>query len=341
MLKIAHHTLSSPVLQAPMAGVTDRIYRDLVRAHGCGLATSEMVTSDLSLIDSPKTKGRLPQLDEASPRSIQIVGTDPLKMADAAQFYIELGAELIDINFGCPVKKVAGSKKLAGSALLNNEPRLEKIVRSVVRASSVPVTIKYRTGWDLSSRNAIKIGQIAEHEGASALFLHGRTREDKYRPFAEYETIRRVKKEVSIPLVANGDISDEETAAFVLDYTGADGIMIGRGSFGRPWIFAQLNKSLFGIQYAKEITDEYKINIALSHVEAVQKLYTTKSTGHQDVTTNNRTHFVNKVINWYFLNTSVQADIRRCILSCKSPDEQLLKFKDAMNTLYTRKLEST
>jgi len=330
MLKIAHHTLSSPILQAPMAGVTDRIYRDLVRAHGCGLATSEMVTSDLSLLNSAKTQRRIPQLDEASPRSIQLVGTDPATMADAAQFYVEQGgAELIDINFGCPVKKVAGSKKLAGSALLKDERKLELIIKAVVKASAVPVTIKYRTGWNMTSRNAIRIGQIAEQAGVDALVLHGRTRDDKYRPYAEYETIRRVKKNISIPLIANGDICDEETAAFVLDYTGADGIMIGRGSFGRPWIFAELNKQLFGIQHASEITDEYKRIIAVNHVEAVQKLHTVP-TDHLSVTTGNRSHFVCKVINWYLLTMSIQASVRHSILSCKTPNDQLLLFKDAL-----------
>lgn len=329
MLKIAHHTLSSPILQAPMAGVTDKIYRELVRRHGAGLATSEMVTSDLSLLNSRKTQMRLPQMDEASPRSIQLVGTDPSTMASAAQFYVEQGAEIIDINFGCPVKKVAGSKKLAGSALLKDEKKLELIIEAVVRASVVPVTIKYRTGWDMSSRNAVRVGQIAENAGVQALVLHGRTREDKYRPFAEYETIRRVKKQISIPLIANGDICDKATAEFILDYTQADGIMIGRGSFGRPWIFAELNKELFGIQHTSEITDDYKRSIALKHVEAVQNLHT-NSTGHLNVTTNNRSQFVCKVINWYLLTMSVQANVRHSILSCKTPSEQLLLFKDAL-----------
>ncbi|MGB1310467.1 MAG: tRNA dihydrouridine synthase DusB [Leucothrix sp.] len=329
MLKIAHHTLISPILQAPMAGATDRVYRDLVRKHGAGLATSEMITSDLNLINTRKSQLRMPQLDEASPRSIQLVGTEPNIMADAAKFYIGQGAELIDINFGCPVKKVAGSKKLAGSALLKDERKLELIIKAVVEASTVPVTIKYRTGWNMTSRNAIRIGQIAEQAGIKAIVLHGRTREDKYRPFAEYETIRRVKKCISIPLIANGDICDEKTAAFVLDYTQADGIMIGRGSFGQPWIFAELNKQLFGIQHASEITDDYKRNIAVSHVEAVQKLYS-KPTHYLDVTTYNRPSFVNKVINWYLITMSIQANVKHSILSCKTPSEQLLLFKDAL-----------
>ena len=330
MLKIAHHRLSSPVLQAPMAGVTDRIYRELVRKHGAGLATSEMVTSDLSLINSRKTQMRLPQMDESSPRSIQLVGTEPAMMAEAASFYVEQGAELVDINFGCPVKKVAGSKKLAGSALLKDEQKLELIIKAVVEASDVPVTIKYRTGWDVTTRNAIRIGQIAEQAGIKALVLHGRTREDKYRPFAEYETIRRVKSSVSIPVIANGDICDATTAAYILDYTQADGIMIGRGSFGQPWIFTELNKKLYGIDYDFEITEDYKRSIAINHVKAVQNLHN-KSTDHQIVTTNNRSQFVCKVINWYLLTMSIQTDVRHKILSCKTPSEQLLLFKDALH----------
>jgi len=329
MLQIAHHTLISPILQAPMAGVTDRIYRELVRAHGAGLATSEMVTSDLSLLHTRKTQMRLPQMSEASPRSIQLVGTDPDTMAEAARFYVEQGAEIIDINFGCPVKKVAGSRKLAGSALLKDEHKLELIIKAVVEASAVPVTIKYRTGWDMTSRNAVRIGQIAEQSGVYALVLHGRTREDKYRPYAEYETIRRVKKQIGIPIIANGDICDAETAEFILDYTQADGIMIGRGSFGRPWIFAELNKQLYKIQHTSEITDDYKRNIAITHVEAVQDLHSTIA-DHQVVTTSNRPQFVNKVINWYLLTMSVQANVRQNILSCKTPSEKLLLFKDAI-----------
>ena len=331
MLKIAHHTLSSPILQAPMAGVTDRTYRELVRQHGAGLATSEMVTSDLSLLNSVKTQRRLPQMDEASPRSIQLVGTDPETMATAAEFYVAQGAELIDINFGCPVKKVAGSKKLAGSALLKDEKKLELIIKAVVKASTVPVTMKYRTGWDTTSRNAIRIAQLSEDAGISSLVLHGRTREDKYRPYAEYETIRCVKNCVKIPVIANGDIFDTKTAEFILDYTRADGIMIGRGSFGQPWIFSEMNEQLFGIDNSREITEEYKKAIAINHVETVYKLHnSTTGTHYPVVSTNNRSNFANKIINWYLLTLSVQASVRQKILSCKTPGEKLLLFKDAL-----------
>lgn len=337
MLKIAHFKLTSPLLQAPMAGVTDRLYRDLVRQHGAGLATSEMITSDLNLLNTRKTQLRLPQMDEDGPRSIQIVGTDPEVMAEAARFYASQGAQMVDINFGCPVKKVAGSKKLAGSALLKDEQQVEQIIRSVVNAIDIPVTIKYRTGWDMKSRNAIRIGQIAEDCGVSALALHGRTREDKYRPFAEYETIRQVKKHVNIPVIANGDISSSDKAAYVFDYTGADGIMIGRGSFGRPWIFAEINQKLFGINYSSELTDEYKCQTAVEHVERSYDIncYNPESkllinTTNQPVRTADHSRIANKIINWYLLSMSTQTDARSKILSSRTPGEQLSLFKEAI-----------
>jgi len=328
-LKIAHFELASPLLQAPMAGVTDRAYRDLVREHGAGLATSEMITSDLSLLNTKKTQLRLPQMDECSPRSIQIVGTEPSVMAQAAEFYAEQGAEIIDINFGCPVKKVAGSKKLAGSALLKDEDKVQEIIQAVVAAVNVPVTIKYRTGWDMKTRNATRIAQIAENAGVAAIALHGRTREDKYKPYAEYETIRQTKKYVSIPVIANGDICDKNQAAYILDYTQADGLMVGRASFGRPWIFAELNSKLFKFQPTCEITDTYKREIALKHLRAVYKLHNLDANRLDDCTTNH-SRFANKVINWYLLSMSIQTDLRPKILASRTAREQLSLFEEAL-----------
>ncbi|PWQ94943.1 tRNA dihydrouridine synthase DusB [Leucothrix pacifica] len=332
MLKIAQYTLSSPLLQAPMAGVTDRVYRDIVREHGAGMATSEMVTSQLSLLKTQKTQLRLPQLDECSPRSIQIVGTDPDTMAEAARHYVNIGAEIIDINFGCPVKKVAGSKQLAGSALLKDEQKVEQIISRVVEATgNIPVTVKYRTGWCQSTRNAVRIAKIAEQAGVAALALHGRTREDKYKPYAEYESIRQVKKHAnSIPIIANGDIAgDEEQARFILDYTQADGLMIGRASFGRPWIFSELNHSLFGIP-TKEITWQYKRDIALKHLESVHDFYR-DSTSHHAKATTSHTGFANKVINWYLLSMSIQTNLRPRLLKSRTPGEQISLFKEVLD----------
>ncbi|PID46815.1 MAG: tRNA dihydrouridine synthase DusB [Proteobacteria bacterium] len=336
MLNIAQYTLTSPLLQAPMAGITDRIYRDLVREHGAGLATSEMITSDLSLIGTKKTQARMPQIDEDSPRSVQIVGTDPAVMAEAAQFYISKGAELIDINFGCPVKKVAGSKHLAGSALLKDEKRVEQIMVRVVEATgSVPVTIKYRCGWNAKTRNATRIAQIAENSGISALALHGRTREDRYKPYAEYETIRQVKQKTNIPVIANGDICDKEQAEFVLDYTQADGLMIGRASFGRPWLFSQLNQSLFGIKPTSDITLQHKREVALRHVTRIHQVYDVKPSDNRSSPTVGRARIVNKVINWYLLNMSVQTDYRPRLLNCRTPGQQLSVFKEALEATTT------
>lgn len=331
MLNIAQYKLSSPLLQAPMAGVTDRVYRDIVREHGAGMATSEMITSQLSLLKTQKTQLRLPQLDECSPRSIQIVGTDPDTMAEAAQYYVASGAEIIDINFGCPVKKVSGSKHLAGSALLKDENKVEKIITKVVQATgNIPVTIKYRTGWSSSTKNAVRIAQIAEQAGVVALALHGRTREDKYKPHAEYESIRQVKKHTQIPIIANGDIIDEEQAEFILDYTQADGLMIGRASFGRPWLFSELNHSLFGIKPTNEITRQHKLEVALKHLEKVHEMYS-KSAIHQDSTAVSLSRFANKVINWYLLSMSIQTNLRPRLLNCRTPGEQLSLFEEVLN----------
>ena len=331
MLNIAQYKLSSPLLQAPMAGVTDRVYRDIVREHGAGMATSEMITSQLSLLKTQKTQLRLPQLDECSPRSIQIVGTDPDTMAEAAQYYVASGAEIIDINFGCPVKKVSGSKHLAGSALLKDEKKVEQIITKVVQSTGdIPVTIKYRTGWSSSTKNAVRIAQIAEQAGVVALALHGRTREDKYKPYAEYESIRQVKKHTKIPIIANGDIVDEEQAKFILDYTQADGLMIGRASFGKPWLFSELNHNLFGIKPTNEITRQHKLEVALKHLEKVHEMYS-KSATHQRTGAVNRARFANKVINWYLLSMSIQTNLRPRLLNCRTPGEQLSLFEEVLN----------
>ena len=331
MLNIAQYKLSSPLLQAPMAGVTDRVYRDIVRDHGAGMATSEMITSQLSLLNTQKTQLRLPQLDERSPRSIQIVGTDPDIMAEAARYYVAKGAELIDINFGCPVKKVSGSKHLAGSALLKDENKVEQIIKSVVKATGdIPVTIKYRSGWNLKTRNAVRIAQIAEQAGVAALALHGRTREDKYKPYAEYETIRQVKQKISIPIIANGDIIDKEQAEFILNYTQADGLMIGRASFGKPWLFSQLNHSLFGITPTNEITEKYKHEIALKHLKKVHEMYS-KPAIRQGSNAVGHSRFANKVINWYLLSMSIQTNLRPQLLNCRTPDEQLSLFEEVLD----------
>lgn len=243
-INIGKYRFNTPVILAPMAGVTDRPFRDLCYRHGADLCVSEMVTSEKHLWKSRKTQRRLDHSGETGIRSVQIAGTDPVKMADAARFNVEHGAQIIDINMGCPAKKVCNV--LAGSALLKNEVLVAEIVSAVVSAVNVPVTLKLRTGWDRNSRNAVNVARIAEQNGIRMLAIHGRTRADAYKGEAEYDTIAEVKCAVSVPVIANGDITSPEKAAAVLEYTKADGLMIGRGSWGKPWIFNQIKHYLSG-----------------------------------------------------------------------------------------------
>jgi tRNA-dihydrouridine synthase B len=224
-----------------MAGVTDRPYRKLCKRLGAGYAVSEMAASNPRLWDSVKTSRRLDHEGEIDPIAVQIAGSDPEMMAQAAAFNIRKGACIIDINMGCPVKKVCNVA--SGSALLRDEDRVARILESVVRVctpAGVPVTLKTRTGWDRESRNALRIAKLAEDIGVSAITLHGRTRCDLYQGSAEYDTIRDVKQAVNIPIIANGDIDSPEKAKYVLEYTGADAIMVGRAAQGKPWIFREI-----------------------------------------------------------------------------------------------------
>ncbi|AEB56826.1 nifR3 family TIM-barrel protein [Ectopseudomonas mendocina NK-01] len=225
-----------------MAGVTDRPFRQLCRRLGAGLVVSEMVTSDVRLWNSRKSSLRLLHAGDPEPRSVQIAGGDPQMMADAARKNVELGAQIIDINMGCPAKKVCN--KAAGSALLRDEPLVREILDAVVGAVDVPVTLKIRTGWDRQNKNGIIVAKIAEDAGISALAVHGRTRADLYTGEAEYETIAAIKQAVSIPVFANGDIDSPEKAKAVLDATGADALLIGRAAQGRPWIFREIEHYL-------------------------------------------------------------------------------------------------
>ena len=234
-LRIGPYRLANNLVLAPMAGISDRPYRALCRRFGAGLAVSEMVSSNESLRGSRKSIRRLDFAGEAGPISVQIVGTDPAAMAEAARVNVGLGADIIDINMGCPAKKVC--RVAAGSALLRDETLVGRILEAVVAAVPVPVTLKIRTGWSPESRNAVTIARIAEAAGVSALAVHGRTRACAYGVPAEYDTIRAVCGAVAIPVIANGDIDSPAKARAVLDYTGAGAIMLGRAAQGRPWIF--------------------------------------------------------------------------------------------------------
>jgi tRNA-dihydrouridine synthase B len=240
--RIGSYTLPNNLFLAPMAGVTDRPFRQLCRRLGAGMAVSEMITANKTLWASKKSLLRANHDGEPEPRSVQIAGTDPKMMAEAAQHNIEQGAHIIDINMGCPAKKVCNV--MAGSALLQNERLVGEILESVVNAIDAPVTLKIRTGWDADNRNGVNIAHIAEQSGIQALAVHGRTRADAYRGDAEYETIAEIKSAVSIPIIANGDISSPEQAKYVLNHTQADGLMIGRAAQGNPWIFQQINHFL-------------------------------------------------------------------------------------------------
>lgn len=253
-MQIGPYHLTSPVFLAPMAGVTDRPFRQLCRQLGAGLAVSEMVSADPILRNSRKTRLRLDHDGEQAPVSVQIAGTEPGIMADAARFNVDHGAQIIDINMGCPAKKVCNV--LAGSALLKDADKVAAIVESVVNAVDVPVTLKIRTGWDTHNRNALNIARIAEDAGIQALTIHGRTRECAYRGEAEYETIAEVKSRINIPVIANGDITSADKAKAVLDKTGADAIMIGRAAQGQPWIFREINHFLQTGEYLPAATTD-------------------------------------------------------------------------------------
>ena len=269
-MKIGPYTLAAPLALAPMAGVTDRPFRLLCRRMGAGLAATEMVTSDIRLWNSSKSRLRLDHRDEPEPRVVQVAGYDPVMMADAARLNVEMGAQVIDINFGCPARKICS--RAAGSALMRDEPLVRQILAAVVAAAGVPVTLKMRTGWDRENRNAVAIARIAEDEGVAALAVHGRTRADFFSGDAEYETVAAVKRAVRLPVFVNGDIDCAAKALKALEQSGADGVMIGRAAQGRPWIFRELRAGLAGASAAPPVLAEVR-DIMLSHLEALYSFY--------------------------------------------------------------------
>lgn len=254
-----------------MAGVTDYTFRQLCRRFGAGLAVSEMMSSNPLVWQSEKSLNRMTHGDESGLRSVQIAGADPDQMAEAALFNVEHGAQIIDINMGCPAKKV--NKKLAGSALLQYPELVEQIVQAVVKAVSVPVTLKIRTGWDTDNRNGVQIARIAQDNGIQCLAVHGRTKACMYKGEAEYDTIRAIKQAVSIPVIANGDITSPQKARFVLDYTGADAIMIGRAAQGQPWIFREVVHYLATGELLAPPDLQQVREILLEHVQGLHQLY--------------------------------------------------------------------
>ena len=270
-MQIGPYQLENNLMVAPMAGVTDRPFRQLCRQLGAGLAVSEMLSSNPKVWKTEKSMSRMDHSGESGIRSVQIAGADPQLMAEAAQFNVKNGAQIVDINMGCPAKKV--NKKLAGSALLQYPELVTEIVQAVVNAVDVPVTLKIRTGWDPENRNGIEIARIAEQNGIQSLAVHGRTRACMYKGEAEYQTIKDIKSSVTIPVVANGDITSPEKAKQVLDYTGADALMIGRAAQGRPWIFREINHYLTTGELLPEPELDEVQSILMEHLVNLHAFY--------------------------------------------------------------------
>jgi tRNA-dihydrouridine synthase B len=270
-VRIGPYQLKNNLILAPMAGVTDWPFRQLCARMGAGMVVSEMMSANPELRDTQKTLWRATHNDEATPRSVQIAGGEPAMMAEAAKYNVGQGAQIIDINMGCPAKKVC--KLDAGSALLKNEKLVADILAAVVQAVNVPVTLKIRTGWDLNHRNGVRIAQIAEEQGIAALAVHGRTRADRFNGAAEYDTIKAIKNAVKIPVIANGDIDTPQKAKAILEYTGADAIMLGRAAQGKPWIFEEIEHYLqTGIELAAPKPETIQ-QIMLEHTTNLYSLY--------------------------------------------------------------------
>lgn len=309
-MQIGPYKLDNRLILAPMAGVTDLPFRKLCRRMGAALAVSEMVTTDASLRGSRKTVLRLDHSGEPGPVSVQIVGTDPKTMAEAAQVNVDHGAQIIDINMGCPAKKVC--KVAAGSALMMNPPLVKAILQSVVKAVDVPVTLKMRTGWDTENRNAVEIAHIAQESGIQALAIHGRTRADGYSGEAEYRTIQEVKSQITIPLIANGDINSAHKAADVLALTGVDALMIGRAAQGSPWLFRQINHYLENGEELADPTPAEVKNILLKHLDNLYAFYGE----YMGV------RIARKHIGWYSKTLPDSAHFRKTINGIELPEDQ-------------------
>ncbi len=270
-MQIGPYTLKNTLFVAPMAGVTDRPFRILCRTLGAGMAVSEMVASQSLLYGSEKTRRRANHEGEPEPKSVQIAGADPDMLAHAARHNVENGAQIIDINMGCPAKKVCNV--MAGSALLRDPKLVQRLLQAVVRAVDVPVTLKIRTGWDKDHRNGVEIARLAEDAGVALLAVHGRTRACYYEGDAEYETIAAIKAAVHIPVIANGDIDSPEKARDVLAMTGADGLMIGRAAQGRPWIFREIDHFLKTGEHLAPPSRTELYEVLMGHLETLYAFY--------------------------------------------------------------------
>ncbi|MDP1716946.1 MAG: tRNA dihydrouridine synthase DusB [Burkholderiales bacterium] len=320
-MQIGPYQLKNNLIVAPMAGVTDRPFRQLCKAMGAGMAVSEMVASNSLLYGSEKTRRRANHEGEADPISVQIAGADPNMLAEAAKYNVDRGAQIIDINMGCPAKKVCNV--MAGSALLKDESLVRRILEAVVGAVNAPVTLKIRTGWDRDNKNALAVARIAEYSGIQALAIHGRTRACGFSGEAEFDTIAEVKSRISIPVIANGDIGTPQRVKEVLDYTGADGVMIGRAAQGRPWIFREISHFL---QTGKmlpppEVTEIHRVLVAHLH-----DLY-----GFYGEVTGVR--IARKHISWYTRGLAGSASFRHAMNQLQTCGEQRLAVDEFFGKL--------
>jgi len=324
-MKIGSHILKNNLVLAPMAGVTDRPFRQLCKELGAGMAVSEMVSSNSLLWGSKKTQRRANHTGETEPKSVQIAGAEARMMAEAARYNADNGAQIIDINMGCPAKKVCNV--MAGSALLQNELLVADILEAVVSAVDIPVTLKIRTGWDKDHRNALNIARIAEESGIQALSIHGRTRACAYKGEAEYDTIRDVKESVNIPVIANGDIKTPEKARYVLEYTGADAIMIGRAAQGRPWIFREIEHFLATGEHLPEPETNEIRDIMLGHLDNLYSFYG-EFTG---------VRVARKHISWYSKGQVGGASFRNAVNRVETIEQQLAMTHEFFERLAQKK----
>ena len=320
-MQIGPYKLKNNLIVAPMAGVTDRPFRQLCKKLGAGMAVSEMVTSNSLLYGSAKTLRRANHEGEVNPISVQIAGADPKMMAEAAKYNVDNGAQIIDINMGCPAKKICNV--MAGSALLRDEPLVAQILRAVVNAVDVPVTLKIRTGWDKQNRNAVAVARMAEDIGVQALAMHGRTRACAYTGDAEYETIAAVKQAINIPLIANGDITTPEKARFVLQQTGADAVMIGRAAQGRPWIFLEIEHFLITGTHLPppEVNEIHRV--MLEHLHDLYQFY-------GDLT---GMRMARKHISWYTKGLVGSANFRHNMNRLQTIESQLAAINEFFSEL--------
>ncbi len=320
-MRIGPHLIDPKVILAPMAGVTDKPFRLLCKRLGAGLAVSEMTISDPRFWNTSKSRTRMDHVGEPEPVSVQIAGTDPVALAEAARFNVHHGAQIIDINMGCPAKKVCNV--LAGSALMRDPRLVARIVEAVVAAVDVPVTLKIRTGWSADNRNAPEIARIAEDAGIAALAVHGRTRDQHYTGQAEYDTIAAVKAMLNIPVVANGDIDSPQKAAFVLDRTSCDAVMIGRAAQGRPWLPGHVAHFLRTGEQLPEPAPAQVRDILLGHLEALHAFYGEEM----------GVRIARKHLGWYAKDRPENAAFRAVVNRAQSADEQLRLTRDYFDAL--------